>query len=208
MSRAFIAFYMGDYDRDTQALSTLEHGAYFLLLKECWVHGCIPLEPARRAKIAKLSLRDWTRIAPTIDQFFDGDGRNKRATREIEKADTAMLQRAIKGRKGGLASGISRAIREAQVQPDLKHRLKQGLSTGQAQGEPGLNLYEANQNKNITSSFSGTAREGALHQTVADCSAATPAGLAKEAREAVQKTASSLGSGELEATNRKRGWVT
>lgn len=114
MSRAWIAFYMGDYDKDTQALSTLEHGAYFLLLKQCWVHGVIPLEAAKRANIAKMSLRDWNKIAATINSFFDDEGRNKRATREIEKADVVRTRRAIAGQQGGFASGISKAIRKGE----------------------------------------------------------------------------------------------
>lgn len=57
-----------------------------------------------------------------------------------------------------------------------------------------------------TSSFSEAAREGALHQTAADSSAATPAGLAEQAREAVAKS-TGIGSGELVDVMQKRGWV-
>jgi hypothetical protein len=62
-------------------------------------------------------------------------------------------------------------------------------------------------NKEITSTFTGAAREDAVQKTAADSNAATPAGLAKEAREAVQKAASSIGSGELSEIIQKRGWV-
>lgn len=114
MSRAWIAFYMGDYDKDTQALSTLEHGAYFLLLKHCWIHGSIPAEAEKRANIARLPLKDWKKIASSIDPFFDPEGRNKRATKEIEKADVIRAKRAMAGQRGGLASGISKAIRQGE----------------------------------------------------------------------------------------------
>ncbi len=100
MSRAFIAFYMGDYDRDTHHLSTLEHGAYFLLLKHCWVHGSIPIEPKKRAIIANMTLRKWNIIAPTINVFFDSHGHNKRATREIEKAEKLSTRQAMAGYRG------------------------------------------------------------------------------------------------------------
>ena len=138
MSRAWIAFYMGDYDKDTQALSTLEHGAYFLLLKQCWVHGCIPLEPAKRANIAKMSLREWNKIAPTIDAFFDEEGRNKRATREIEKADVVRLKRAIAGARGGIASGISKAIRKGH-QTKREANAKQSFEQNSQPNEATLN---------------------------------------------------------------------
>jgi hypothetical protein len=61
--------------------------------------------------------------------------------------------------------------------------------------------------KEITNTFSGAAREDAVQQTAAANPAATPAGFAKEAREAVQKTAGSIGSGELVATMQAKGWV-
>jgi len=55
--------------------------------------------------------------------------------------------------------------------------------------------------------FTGAAREGAVQQTAAANPVATPAGLAKEAREAVQKSSGSIGSGELVATMQAKGWL-
>jgi uncharacterized protein YdaU (DUF1376 family) len=110
MSRAFIAFYMGDYQKKTQHLDTLQHGAYSLLLQHCWTHGSIPLEPSARAAIARMTLPAWKKIAPVIDRFFDVEGRNKRATKEIERAERISLKRAMAGQKGGFKSGISKSI--------------------------------------------------------------------------------------------------
>jgi hypothetical protein len=59
----------------------------------------------------------------------------------------------------------------------------------------------------LTSSFTGAAREAAVRDTAGSSVAATPAGFAKEAREAVAKTAGSLGSDELVESIQKRGWV-
>jgi len=103
---------MGDYDKDTQHLSTLEHGAYFLLLKHCWIHGQIPLEQEKRANIARMSMKDWKKIAATINAFFGEDGSQARATEEIEKAEIVRMRRAVAGQRGGFASGISKAIRK------------------------------------------------------------------------------------------------
>lgn len=110
MSRSWIAFYMGDYQKKTQHLDTLQHGAYSLLLQHCWTHGCIPLEASSRAAIARMTLPAWKKIAATIDAFFDGDGCNKRATEEIAKAEVIRTKRAIAGARGGTRSGISKAI--------------------------------------------------------------------------------------------------
>lgn len=170
MSRAFIAFYMGDYDKDTQALSTLEHGAYFLLLKQCWVHGSIPIEPAKRAKIAKLSLREWNRIAPAIDPFFDENGRQKRATREIEKADASRLKRAMAGHRGGVASGRAKAIRNGQAsiaEAGLERGYSGASSNAEAKGVAKSKHYEANKRSNkITTTTDDAAREGSAMGSV------------------------------------------
>lgn len=114
MSRAWIAFYIGDYLKDTQALTTEQHGAYLLLLMECWQKGRVPLDPASRAAIARLPLARWNKISMPIDGFFAEDGTNKRATAEITKAEVVSLKRAIAGAAGGQRSGISKAIARGQ----------------------------------------------------------------------------------------------
>jgi uncharacterized protein YdaU (DUF1376 family) len=110
MSRGWIAFYIGDYLKDTQALTTKQHGAYMLLLIECWQKGRIPLDAASRASIARAPLPRWRKISAPIDAFFAADGTNKRATAETTKADTVSLKRTIAGAAGGRRSGISKAI--------------------------------------------------------------------------------------------------
>lgn len=114
MSRAWINFYMGDYQKKTNHLSTLEHGAYFLLLQECWTNGKIPIEPERRAMIAKLSLKDWNRIAPAVNAFFQDDGTNKRASEEIEKSEVTAVRRELAAQKAGRASGLARRVEAAR----------------------------------------------------------------------------------------------
>jgi uncharacterized protein YdaU (DUF1376 family) len=142
MSRAYVAFYMGDYARDTQELSTLEHGAYFLLLNQCWVHGSLASDPARRAAIAKLTSREWRKVAPAVERFFDEDGRQKRATTEIEKADRARERHALAGHKGGMAKARSSY---ATAGPQRGHKPRHSGAVA---------LRE-----DITKTFSGTARE-------------------------------------------------
>jgi len=138
MSRAWIAFYMGDYQKDTNRLTTLEHGAYFLLLQECWTHGSIPLEPQGRAAIAKMPLRDWLKIAPGINAFFEDDGTQKRASKEIEKAETIRTKRAIAGFKGGTNSGRSQAIRKGR-------QSKYEANTEQIPSKPEANANQTTQ---------------------------------------------------------------
>lgn len=145
MSRAWIAFYMGDYQKDTNRLTTLEHGAYFLLLQECWTHGKIPLDEGERAALAKMPLRDWRKIAPKINSFFSEDGTQKRATKEIEKAEVIRTKRALAGIKGGTNSGISRAIkkgREIKYETQSKQSFKQSGSQKTIPAETNHNNIE------------------------------------------------------------------
>jgi uncharacterized protein YdaU (DUF1376 family) len=144
MSRQFIAFYSGDYQRKTQHLSTEQHGAYLLLLMHCWSHGAIPPQPEARAAIARMTLKGWQKIAPTIDAFFDAEGHNKRATEEIAKADAISTKRALAGKIGGHRSGTSKAI--AALQPAIA---KQAPSTHEAFAKHLPSNCVAIQNQNI-----------------------------------------------------------
>ena len=85
--------YVGDYHRDTMHLSTLQHGAYCLLMDAYWINqGPLSGDDAQLSQIAKLSLSDWSAIRSVIAKFFIielGDcpiWRHKRIDKELEKA--------------------------------------------------------------------------------------------------------------------------
>jgi uncharacterized protein YdaU (DUF1376 family) len=161
MARAFIAYYVGDYQKKTQHLDTLQHGAYKLLLDHCWVHGSIPLDAASRANICKMTLPAWKKIAPVINAFFDEEGRNKRATEEIEKAERISVIRSAAGRGGGIRSGISKAIAKGQQLRSNEIANASSLPKQTRQQTPKQNsgLSIPSQNPSITSSFPDLARE-------------------------------------------------
>ena len=61
------------YLGDTPHLTTLEHGAYFLLLVIAWrVRGvpCLPNDDVLLARYARLDPRTWRKIKPTIMAFW------------------------------------------------------------------------------------------------------------------------------------------
>ncbi len=160
MSRAWIAFYIGDYLKDTQALTTEQHGAYMLLLMECWQKGSVPLDAASRASIARLPLQRWKKISTPIDAFFAADGTNKRATAEITKAEVVSLKRAIAGAAGGRRSGLSKAIamgQQGKIEANAFARLKQ---TGQQPSWQNSGKGEAIHKPESTASCLAAAREG------------------------------------------------
>lgn len=98
---SFMPFYVGDYLKDTLRLTTLQHGAYVLLLCAYWTGGPLPDDDDALAAIAKLGMPDWKRVRTTLGKlpFFDirdGLWHQKRADEELSKAQT-RYERAIAG---------------------------------------------------------------------------------------------------------------
>jgi uncharacterized protein YdaU (DUF1376 family) len=168
MSRSWIAFYIGDYLKDTQALTTEQHGAYLLLLMECWQKGQVPLDARSRAAIARVPLPRWKKISAPIDAFFAADGTNKRASAEITKAEMVSLKRAIAGAAGGHRSGLSKAIargQQSKIEANAYARLKQtGRQPPQQTSQQHLGISEANHKSDSTASSLAAARESAGDQ--------------------------------------------
>lgn len=77
------------YLADTTHLTTIEHGAYFLLLVAMWRSKTktLPADDAFLCRVVKMSPQQWRRIKPILMQFFDDeDGilSNGRLTDEAE----------------------------------------------------------------------------------------------------------------------------
>jgi uncharacterized protein YdaU (DUF1376 family) len=157
MSLPFIAFYMGDYQRDTLQLPLEGHGAYFLLLQYCWTNGRIPPEDAARAAICKVPVSRWRKqLAPLVAGYFDENGENKRANTEIAKAEKLRIRQAMAGHHGGLESARRKAEKKENIQATAKPR----LSHGQPVVNPRYSHGEAiKKEEDITTTFSEAARE-------------------------------------------------
>lgn len=100
----YMQFYFADYDADTPHLSTLEHGAYFLLIKAYWKgKRALPDNDRRLAIVAGLSLAEWQEIRPDIAPFFtiaDGLWRHKRIEEELRRVSDRTEQARSAGRSG------------------------------------------------------------------------------------------------------------
>lgn len=85
----WMPFAIGDYLADTSHLSTLEHGAYLLLLMHYWRKGPLPNDLAKIAQIAKLNSDARSIAQALLDEFFshqeDGLYHQNRSDREIAK---------------------------------------------------------------------------------------------------------------------------
>ncbi|WP_164919717.1 YdaU family protein [Hansschlegelia zhihuaiae] len=114
--------YVGDYLRDTRALTAEQHGAYLLLLMSMWnAGGELPADDRRLARFASCSPSRWAKIKAEILGFFDVQGgvvKHKRLGAELEKAQEKSFKRADSGTRGGYAKALKdKEARMANAMP-------------------------------------------------------------------------------------------
>ncbi len=113
MSRHWMPLYIGDYLRDTRRLSTLEHGAYLLLIMEYWTVGSLPTDDRQLARIAGLSIGEWTDIQPIIKTFFTDDWKHARIDRELAEAEANFEKRSAAAKAAVAAREAKKANRSS-----------------------------------------------------------------------------------------------
>ena len=103
MAVPYMPLYVADYMADTAHLTTLEHGAYLMLIMAYWQRGeALPNDDKKLARIARLGPREWARIKPSIAEFFELSASgwfHSRLDREL----ASLRDKSLKRRKGGLA---------------------------------------------------------------------------------------------------------
>ena len=99
----YMQFYPTDYLSDTQHLTTIEHGAYFLLILNYWQRGCaLPDDDRRLAGITKMTIEQWLNARSTVVEFFcvsDGKWTHTRIESDIAKAKSTRKQQSEAGKK-------------------------------------------------------------------------------------------------------------
>lgn len=105
-SPPWMPLYIADYLADTGSLTTLEHGAYMLLIMNYWRHGKLPEDDNSLALIARMSPREWAKAKPKIQAFFYDGWRHKRIEIELEKSARKSEARAEFGSRGGKANAL------------------------------------------------------------------------------------------------------
>jgi uncharacterized protein YdaU (DUF1376 family) len=118
----YMPLYVSDYLADAGHLSTFEHGAYLLLIMNYWQRGGpLPNDEKQLARIARVTMPQWRKIAPTITRFFVSQGDffvHQRIDRELSR----VLAKSLKAREAGLAS-VERRLsgRSAEPQQTFNH---------------------------------------------------------------------------------------
>lgn len=120
----WMPLYVADYLADTRRLSTLEHGAYLLLIMEYWQHGGLPNDDRALAKVCGLTPREWTRCRAALAPMFGEGWKHKRIDEELEKA--------AKNKE----TNTTRAAAAAKARYDKQARRKQEASNEDAPGLP------------------------------------------------------------------------
>jgi uncharacterized protein YdaU (DUF1376 family) len=128
------------YLGDTTHLTTIEHGAYLLLLMTAWrTRDCtLPDDDRLLARYARLNAQQWKRMRSILEPFFsvkDGVWRQGRLTDERGAVERHRHQQSEKGKAGAVAKSLKRQGRDqaaakpglpceqAEVQPDASSHL-------------------------------------------------------------------------------------
>ena len=105
----YMPFFVADYLADAAHLTTLEHGAYLLLIFNYWQRGKpLPDNDKKLARICGLSDEEWAGVRPELEEFFRVDGeewRHKRIEAELE----FVREKSEKAREAGKASAKKRS---------------------------------------------------------------------------------------------------
>jgi uncharacterized protein YdaU (DUF1376 family) len=107
----YMPLYVADYLADTSHLSTLEHGAYMLLMIHYWRTGAaLPKDDPVLARISRLSLKVWKSIKPTIASLFNNDWSHSRLDTELTTYRNKHPARVAAGSAGGRAAAQNRKL--------------------------------------------------------------------------------------------------
>jgi uncharacterized protein YdaU (DUF1376 family) len=99
----YMQFHIADYLADTEDLTTLEHGAYLLLIMRYYQNGQSLLENDQLlSRFGQLSVQKWLRMKPKIKRFFtirDGRWYHKRIEAELDE----IAKKSVKSRNAALS---------------------------------------------------------------------------------------------------------
>lgn len=152
MAVPYMPLYVADYMADTAHLSTVEHGAYLLLIMTYWQRGeKLPNDDRKLARIAGLGPREWARVREVISEFFQVDCSGWFHSR-IETELHNLRAKSLKKRNGGLARAKqmhSNCSAPAQliVDTDTSIPLAKAKGGDAAQSSPSVQAVESDSGK-------------------------------------------------------------
>ena len=116
----YMQFYVADYLADTAHLTTLQHGAYMMLLMNYWQRGKpLPAKDEYLAQICRLTLDQWLEIKPIVAEFFTerkGCWTQKRIEEDLQR----VTSKSTKLSKAGKASAVKRMFNKCSTNDEQK----------------------------------------------------------------------------------------
>ncbi len=107
--------YVADYLGDTGDLSTLEHGAYMLLIMHYWQRRGLPKDDEKLARICRLDTESFAKAKLSIIPLFGKAWVHDRIDEELALADEKHAKRIAAGKKGGRPKGLAESKAKAKL---------------------------------------------------------------------------------------------
>ncbi len=137
-SKPWMPLYVADYRADTAHLSTIEHGAYLLLIMHYWQTGGVPTGDDQLARIACMSGREWLKAKPTIASFFSSEWKHKRIDEELAHADEVSSKRRASAKQRHSNSSANAQLKDTQSQSHTQEERKDAAPDGAQSDEADL----------------------------------------------------------------------
>ncbi|WP_187275060.1 DUF1376 domain-containing protein [Methylobacterium sp. WL120] len=106
----FMPVWVDAYHADTRHLSTVQHGAYLLIMMSMWRSGGkLPNDEKLLARISGLTLDKWRRYGQQVMNLLVVDGdfvTQKRLLQELEKSRSKIDKKRAAGKAGGTANSL------------------------------------------------------------------------------------------------------
>ena len=134
MSAPWMPLYVADYLADTGHLTTLEHGAYLLLIMTYWRRGGLPDDDAQLARIARMTTDEWLNVRSTIVQLFHDGWSHKRIDAELARASEKAEKASFAGKRSAEARKGQRTFNGRST--DVPTERQPSQSQSQSQEEP------------------------------------------------------------------------
>lgn len=104
----YIQLYIADYLADTAHLTTIQHGAYLLLIFNYWQRGhALNNANGRLASVVRMSNEEWEQHEQTLAEFFEIDG-DDWINHRIDEDLATVEAKSTKASMAGKASGATR----------------------------------------------------------------------------------------------------
>lgn len=100
----YMPLYVADYLGDAAHLTTLQHGAYLLLIMNYWQRGKpLPADDQKLARIAGMSRREWNANKAILRAFFYEE-ENTLVHRRVQAELAKVESKSLKSKKAAQAS--------------------------------------------------------------------------------------------------------